>query len=295
MEQKTIYALGFFDGVHLGHQALLAECRRLAEQKHCRACAVTFNYPPSAILQNRKAVMLTSAEDRVRLLELYGMDSVTVLQADPQTLSMPWQAFLESLQKNGAVGFVCGTDYRFGSGGEGTARVLEDFCRKRGLLCTVIPEQMLDGEKISSTRIRSLLEEGKPEQASRLLGHPYCMTGQVVSGQQLGRNIGFPTANLQLSQELLTPKLGVYAGKALTDGAEYPAVVNIGTRPTVEGNGVNLEAFLLDFDGDLYGKTLQIQLHAFLRQEKKFPSLEDLKEEIEKNVRQTRNFFGKSE
>ena len=152
----------------------------------------------------------------------------------------------------------------------------------------------MDGEKISSSRIRALLEQGDVIQANRLLGHPHVLTGPVVSGQQLGRTIGIPTANLLFPEELLSLPFGVYACKATVEDAVYMAVTNIGTRPTVAGTGITVEAFLLDFDGDLYGKQLQLEFYQFLRPEKRFSSLAELKAEILENVRQTRKIFEKT-
>lgn len=284
MKNRVIYALGFFDGVHLGHQALLKTCRRLAAEANARSAAVTFSLPPAALLGKNTPGTLNTACDRVSLLKEFGMDDVTVLPTDCQTLSMSYQDFLESLISRGAVGFVCGNDFRFGKNGAGNADILESYCRERGLLCAVVPEQTMDGARISSTRIRALLEEGDVTQANKLLGHPHIFTGTVVFGQQLGRTIGIPTANLLLPEGLLTPKVGVYACKAMVDGIEYLAVTNVGSRPTVGGENVTVETHLLDFNGDLYGKALRLTFHKFLRQEKKFDSLEALKEQINEDI-----------
>ena len=295
MNEKQIFALGFFDGVHLGHQALLKACCHLAEERGCQAAAASFDMTPGAVLQNQPPRMINTAHDRVSLLRQYGIGPVHLYKADQRTLSWTWQQFLEDLLRCGAEGFVCGNDYRFGNGGAGSAQILQEFCKEKGLPCEVLPEQTLDGSRISSTRIRSLLEEGQVEQANRLLGHPHILTGTVVHGKQLGRTIGIPTANLLLPPELLVPKFGVYACRALVEGKWYPAVTNIGTRPTVNGTGITVEASLLDFSGDLYGKPLRLKFHSFLRPETKFQSLAELQAEIRKNAGQTRNFFEKSE
>lgn len=295
MNEKRIFALGFFDGVHLGHQALLNACCRLAEEGNCQAAAASFDIAPGAVLQNQPPRMINTADDRVTLLRQYGIGPVYLYKADEKTLNWSWQQFLEDLLQKGGAGFVCGNDYRFGKGGEGNAAILQAFCKERGLPCEVLPEQTLDGSRISSTRIRNLLEEGQVEQANRLLGHPHVLTGTVVPGKQLGRTIGIPTANLLLPPELLMPKFGVYACKAFADGAWYPAVTNIGTRPTVSGNGITVEPWILDYSGNLYGKELRLEFHSFLRPERKFQSLAELQAEIRKNAGQTRKFLEKSE
>ncbi len=284
MKQKKIFALGFFDGVHLGHQALLSACRRLAAENDCLPAAVTFDLPPSAVLQNLQPNMLTTAQDREVLLHHYGMEEVRLFSANAQTLSMSWQAFLEQLIQLGAAGFVCGEDYRFGCNGEGSAQTLSAFCKERNIPCIIVPEQAVDGQKISSTRIRALLEAGNVENANRLLGHPHVFTGTVVNGRHLGRTIGIPTANLHLPESLLTPAFGVYACSVQVDGHTYTAVTNIGTRPTVGGSHITVEPWLLDFSGDLYGRELTLQFHKFLRSEQKFDSLEDLRLQIQKDA-----------
>ena len=287
MKQKKIFALGFFDGVHLGHMMLLHACRQLATERSATACAVTFDLPPSAILQNTQPNMLNTIQDRQMLLHRFGMEEVLLLKADKQTLSMPWTAFLEMLIEDGAVGFVCGYDFRFGRNGEGTAGKLAAFAAERNLPCIIVPEQTMDGEKISSTRIRALLEKGDLENAIHLLGHMHMLSGTVVSGQKLGRTIGVPTANLPMPEGLVQLPFGVYACKAWVDGNYYTAVTNIGTRPTVDGQGVTIEPWILDFDGDLYGKEITLFFHKFLRPEQKFGSLEALKSQIQKDAADT--------
>ena len=281
MKQKKIFALGFFDGVHLGHQALLRSCCKLALEQNCMPVAVTFPLPPGAVLKEQQPNMITSITERKSLLQQYGMDDVRVLSADERTFSMQWQDFLEMLLEEGAAGFVCGEDYRFGKNGAGTPEALLNFAAGWDLPCIIVPEQTMDGEKISSTRIRTLLEGGDVENANRLLGHPHVLTGIVEHGQHLGRTIGIPTANLSLPAGVLTPAFGVYACKAIVDSMEYLTVTNIGTRPTVNGQNVTVESWILDFSGDLYGKELTLHFHKFLRPEQKFDSLENLKAQIQ--------------
>ncbi len=291
--ERKIYALGFFDGVHLGHQALLSACCCLASEQNAQSVAVTFDLPPSAVLLHQQPNMLGTLRDRERLLMSYGMTQVVQYPATAQTFSLSWQEFLQQLLSAGAAGFVCGEDFRFGHKGEGDAEKLSAFAAAYGLPCVIVPEQRMDGEKISSSRIRKLLTEGRLQEANRLLGHPHLFTGTVVAGQKLGRTIGIPTANLHLPPELLTPALGVYACKAAFDGKSYMAVTNIGTRPTVNGSGITVEPWLLDFDGDLYGKELSLYFYEYLRKEQKFDSLSDLQQEILKNGAEVRKIFEK--
>lgn len=294
MKEKIIYALGFFDGVHLGHQALLRQCRTLADSNGCCAGAVTFTAHPETLVAGKAPVLLNTIEDRKRLLCAYGMDTVLELPFDQELMTTHWSSFLTQLVEHNAAGFVCGSDFRFGAGGSGTAKKLAAFCEKRQLPYAVVPQQMLDGIRVSSTYIRQLVEQGDVEQANRYLGHPHVLTGQVIPGRGLGHTIGIPTANLPLPEYLVTPRLGVYACKTVVDGKEYLAVTNIGSRPTVGGHHITVEPWLLDFSGDLYGKTLTLVFYKFLRPEQKFDSLEALQGEIQKNAAQTRKIFGKS-
>ena len=295
MKEKTIYALGFFDGVHLGHGALLVECRRLADIHGCKAAAVTFSSHPDTLVLGKTPELINTIEDRVQLLRQAGMDDVIVLPFDKSMQTMPWETFLQLLmEKYQAQGLVCGHDFRFGNGGKGNGALLRSYCEARNMPCSVVPEQKLEGITVSSSHIRKLLEEGKLEDANRFLGHPHILSGTVVSGRKLGRTLGIPTANLQLPEGAVKLPNGVYACKACAGANTYLAVTNIGNRPTVGGHRTTVEPWLLDFDGDLYGKALTLSFHAFLRPEQKFPDLDALKAEITKNAEECRKFFEKN-
>ena len=291
MNEKIIYALGVFDGVHVGHQALLKACRDLADSHGCQAGVVTFTIHPDSLVSREAPVLLNTIEDRIGLLTAYGMDVVVTLPFDRQLMATHWASFLRQLMADGAIGFVCGSDFRFGSGGLGTAKKLEAFCKKQGLSYAIVPQQLREEQRVSSTHIRQLLAEGEIEKANALLGHPHVLTSQVISGRGLGRTIGVPTANLEIPEGVLLPKIGVYACAAQVDGKIYPAVTNIGSRPTVGGHHVTVEPWLLDFEGDLYGHRINLAFLKYLRPEKKFDSLEELKAEIRENAAQTRKIF----
>lgn len=285
--EKKIFALGFFDGVHRGHRELLYACKSLARDMGASTWALTFDKHPKSLFTDEPIPLLNTTEDRCTLLRQYEIDEVFVLYVNEKTISLPWDVFLEMLIEDGAAGFVCGYDFRFGRNGEGNAEKLAAFAAARNIPYLIAPEQTMDGEKISSTRIRALIEKGDLETANRLLGHPHMLSGTVVSGQKLGRTIGIPTANLHLPEELIKPAFGVYACRAWVDGKYYVAVTNIGTRPTVDGQGVTVEPWILDFDGDLYGKEITLQFHKFLRREQKFDSLDALKAQIQKDAAET--------
>ena len=295
MEKKTIYALGFFDGVHLGHQALLYACRVLADRHGCNAGVITFCTHPESLVNGTAPSLLNTVEDRRLLLLTGGIDCVAELSFDETLMHTHWSAFLEDLVEQGAAGFVCGDDFRFGEGGSGTAEMLKDFCEKRALPYTIVPQQVFDGVRVSSTIIREMIAEGSMEKAAGFLGHPHLLSGEVIHGRGLGHTIGIPTANIALPDGVICPKLGVYACIATVEGKEYLAVTNVGTRPTVDGKHITVEPWLLDFSGDLYGKRLHLLFYKFLRPEQKFDSLEELQAEIQKNGEETRKFFEKTE
>ncbi len=279
---KYIYALGYFDGVHLGHQALLTACQELAAETGCGWGVVTFSGHPESLLKGKNPGLLNTPADRKHLLLQYGSQKVVELPFDRELMETPWQDFLRDLIGiYDAAGFVCGTDFRFGRGGEGTAQSLQQFCGELGIPCRLVEQQMRKGIRISSTHIRSLLEKGELPEAAGFSGHFHILSGTVVPGKQLGRTIGVPTANLIYPDDLLRLPYGVYACQVQAEGKLYDAVTNIGTRPTVSGTGVTVESWLPHFSGDLYGKEIQITFYEFLRPEEKFSDLSALKKQIE--------------
>lgn len=293
MKEKVIYALGFFDGVHLGHQALLSACRKLASENRCAAGAVTFTGHPDALVLGVTPELLNTGADRDRLLRQFSLETILSLPFDRKLMGMPWRDFLDLLvNTHCAAGLVCGSDFRFGYRGEGTAELLRQYCEDANMPCAIVPQQELDGVRISSTHIRRLIAEGEMQTAIRFLGHPHILTGTVMPGKQLGRTIDIPTANLPLPHGVLTPKLGVYACAVEIDGKTYAAVTNVGTRPTVDGTGITVEPWILDFEGDLYGRELTLAFHEFLRPEQKFPDLESLKAQIRRDAAKTRELLG---
>ncbi|MBE6986163.1 MAG: bifunctional riboflavin kinase/FAD synthetase [Ruminococcaceae bacterium] len=290
--RKKIFALGFFDGVHLGHQALLTACEILAREENAAVAAITFDRHPQSLFMGNPPALLNSASDRALLLRQFGVEHIECMPVTEKVMSTDWETFLENLVEQGGTGFVCGDDFRFGHKGEGNAEKLAAFCRERGLPCVIIPEQTMDGVRISSTHIRTLVENGEMEDAAKFLGHPHILSGEVVSGRQLGRTIGIPTANVLLPEGVVVPKLGVYACICVVDGRSYVAVTNVGSRPTVDGHQVRAESWLLDFSGDLYGKKITLQFYEFLRPEEKFPSLEALKAKIQQDGAKVQKIFG---
>ena len=293
MKQNYVFALGFFDGVHLGHQALLSECVGLAKEMGAQTAAITFENHPQSLFRADVPPLLTTLADRVRLLGRYGMEKVIAYPVTEAVMGMHWEDFLRALLDRGAVGFVCGDDFRFGRRGEGNAQKLKDFCQARNLPCVIVPEQTLEGVRISSSYIRRQIETGDMATAVRYLGHGHMLTGTVVTGRKLGHRLGFPTANIELPEGVIVPRHGVYACRAFVGEKSYMAVCNVGSRPTVQGHQVRTETWLLDFSGDLYGKRVTLEFLRFLRPEQRFESLEILREAVLRDAENTRKFFEK--
>ena len=273
---SCVIALGFFDGVHLGHGALLRRTSELAAGYGCKSVALTFDRSPGKDVR-----LLTSLADRESLIRtLYGIGEVLCLRFE-DVRDIPWDAFVRSLQTDGgAVHLVCGWDYRFGKSAEGNTQRLQALCKELGLGCDVVPRQELDGITVSSSHIRTLVEAGDMEAASRFYGHAHLLSGTVQSGEHLGRRLGFPTANLIPAPELVLPRFGVYSALAQVGGERYRALCNVGVRPTVGGAYPTVESWLPDFSGDLYGKQLTVEFVEFLRPERKFESIEALKAQL---------------
>ena len=298
-KQRRVIALGFFDGVHLGHGALLRTVARRAAELDALPCAFTFDQSPAAALTGRAVPLLTGVDDRTRLMqELYGIREVVVAPFEVMR-QMDWQDFVgQYLQKElGAVHVVAGHDFHFGYRGEGSPQRLADKCARLGLGCDVIPKVELDGVTISSTHIRTLVEAGELEQAARFLGHPHMLSGTVVHGNEIGRTLGSPTANLPVPQGVIAPGFGVYATRVVLPDGARPAVTNVGVRPTVSsaGRAVIVEPWILDYRGDLYGRDIRVEFHVRLRPERKFPSLQALRDAIGENAAQTRAYFAAKE
>ena len=286
--QRKVIALGFFDGVHLGHGALL---RRVAG--HLR-------HPESVIPGREPVPLINSAPERGDLMHrLYGIREVIMAHFNQTMMRMDWRDFVtQYLMARGAVHLVAGHDFRFGYRGEGTPQRLKDLCGELGLGCDVIPKVELDGITVSSTHIRTLIGSGELEKAARFLGHPHVLSGTVVHGNELGRTLGTPTANLLIPEGVIAPAFGVYASRViLPDGETRLAVANVGVRPTVNRGaaGITVEPWILDYRGDLYGKTVRLELYKRLRPERRFDSVDELRAAILKNAEETRQYFAAEE
>ena len=297
-QQPTVIALGFFDGVHRGHGALLRRTVERAAQLGATPAVFTFDRPPKEVVTGKPVPLINSPEDRRELIRrIYGIEQVIMAPFDRAMMTMGWQDFITSLvEQYGAVHLVAGHDYHFGYKNEGTPERLQQRCAELGLGCDIIPKVEYDGITVSSTYIRTLVEAGDVERAAAFLGHPHCLSQTVTHGRRIGHTIGVPTINFTLPPSVLVPNHGVYITRVtLPDGTSCPGVTNVGVRPTVSDSGeVSVETFLLDFDGDLYGQRIRLEFCRRLRNERRFASLEELKDQILRDIEDAQAYFSEN-
>lgn len=276
-------ALGTFDGLHRGHMAVINAAGENADPA-LEIGVVTFESSPSG-----SAAVIT-AEDKLKLMREVGVSRVYSFRFE-DIKSMPAEEFVKTVlfDKCNAKRLCCGEDFRFGSGAVGDVVLLRKMCADAGVLLTVIPPVSDGGEKISSTRIRAAVEAGDIPTANRLLGRPFGFCLEVIHGNHIGTGLGTPTINQALPQGFVMPKFGVYASWAEIEGEFFYGVTNIGVKPTVGSDKVLSETWMPDFSGDIYGKHVRLNLLDFIRAERKFSSLDELKIEIEKNAVQAKN------
>ena len=294
--KEKVIALGFFDGVHLGHAALLRRTVEAAAQRGVTPAVFTFDRPPKEVVTGVPCPLINSAEDRRELVRrLYGIQEVIMVPFDREMMTTPWDKFVTDILvgRYHAVHLVAGHDHHFGHKNQGSPELLLEKCAELGLGCDIIPKVEVGGITVSSTYIRRLVELGQISRANHFLGHPHTLTGSVRHGRGIGSSRLYPTANLIIPPHVLVPSHGVYVTRAtLPEGASYAAVTNVGTRPTVNsGTDITVEACLLDFEGDLYGKSLRLEFFEHLRDEVRFDSLDALKAQIAADAEATRQYF----
>ena len=285
-----IATIGFFDGVHRGHRFLFAQLQEHAKHLHLSTAIYTFKQHPKQVLTNVSPAMLTTSEERKRLLEEYGEVCFLDFSEVQKFTAAEFMRYLHDEQ--GVEALLIGYDHRFGSDSLKGFSEYEHLGREIGIHVLRAYECLVDGVPVSSSRIRKLLTVGKVGEVNRLLGYGYTLSGIVEHGNAIGTTLGFPTANIALGSHKQLPAKGVYSVLANVDGVTYHAIANIGNKPTIGGANLSLEVYMFDFVGDLYGKALQVTFLDFLREEKKFASLDALKKQIASDVQGVRNALG---
>lgn len=286
LKTPSAVALGFFDGLHLGHIAVVQRALlRGSAIPQESLCSVVFTFNDKTTLpkfREKKGSCIITYEQKAELFEEAGADFLYAPDFG-EVKDFSAREFVEKILRERlcAAYVVCGYDFRFGRGGEGDPDALSALCREYGIACEVVPPVKIDGEIVSSTEIRRLIRLGEIEKANRLLGYELSYALPVVKGNEIGRSIGFPTINQMIPDYMVSPKNGVYKSWAVVDGKTYRAITNIGVKPTVTDRGeVVTETHIIGFQGDLYGKTVKISLRGYLRGERKFESLSALKAQL---------------
>ncbi len=290
----AVLALGNFDGFHLGHQAVVG--RAVQRGAHERRPVIVATFDPHPVRHFKPDIppfRLTTLDQRERLFAHAGADTMLVFRFGAELASMDAPEFVADMLVGhiGAAGVVTGDDFSFGKGRTGDVALLLKLGEAHGMIAEAVAQVLVDGERVSSGRVREALQAGDPGTATRLLTRPFAVQGEVIHGDKRGRALGWPTANLELGN-YLRPKYGIYAVRVrLDDGSEHPGVASLGVRPTFDPPRELLEAVLFDFDGDLYGRTIEVALHHYLRPEMKFDSVEGLKSQMNADAAQARELL----
>ena len=290
----AIIALGNFDGFHLGHQAVVGRAVQWGAHERRPVIVATFDpHPVRHFRPETPPFRLTTLNQRERMFAAAGADAMLVFNFGAELASTTAEDFVSKLlaDKFGAAGVVTGEDFTFGKGRGGNAAVLKELGAAHGIVAETVAPVLLDGQRISSGRVREALQAGDPGTAIRLLTRPFAVEGEVVHGDGRGKELGWPTANMELGN-YLRPAYGIYAVRVhLDDGSEHDGVASLGIRPMFDPPQELLEAVLFDFDGDLYGRTIEVALHHFLRPEAKFDSIEALKAQMDEDAAEARRLL----
>ena len=289
-QPRSVLALGMFDGVHLGHRALIRQAAQAAKSLDAQTVAFTFTDAPGKLL-HLPVTSLSTPEQRRAWLTEAGADRVDMVDFTQAFADLSPEAFVDYLQERYRIAaLAAGFNYTFGKYGAGTAKTLRELGEAHGFQVLIAEPVLVDAEPVSSTRIRTLVSEGRMGEARDLLGRPYTLTGTVMANRRIGRRLGYPTANLEAGEQLLPPD-GVYATIAEVQGVSRPAVTNVGRNPTVEGKRRTVETYLLNEDMSLYGTELSVAFLMRLREEETFPSLEALSRQIGRDVAAAKKVF----
>ncbi len=295
IEEDTVLSLGKFDGLHAGHQCLIEQLLQQKRMRGIKSAIFTFVSPPSDAIDNTKHKVLLTLDEKEYIFEKAGIDYLIEYPFSQDIMRITAEEFIEKIVKSLHVkAFIVGTDYRFGYQRKGDYHLLESYAKEYGYEVIVVEKKKLYGQDISSTRIRTSIEDDQLSFANELLDYPYFIQGTVTEGKQIGRTIGIPTINLVPPDEKLLPSFGVYVSKVEIGNKIYPGLTNIGRKPTV-GNKlpIGVETHILGFNQMIYGSKVRVHLIKKIREEKKFASVEELKAQIQKDLEVTRDKYYK--
>lgn len=281
LNKNAVYTIGNFDGLHRGHFDLLGVTVSKAKQKKMPAVLVSFYpHPRNVLAKADKPKKIYSLRKTAQLLNGFGIDEMIFLRFSKEFAATPYQDFLAALLKKGDT-LILGQDACLGSDRQGNSKAIATWALNSGVEFQVVTLKTIDGEKIGSGAVRETIANGEVDRAREILGRPFSLYGSVVHGDARGRQLGFPTANMKVSSKRIAPKKGVYATTTIVDGKQYKSITNIGTRPTFDCVHTTLaETHIFDFDQDIYGKKIEVFLHKYIREEKKFSSKEELVKQI---------------
>ncbi len=286
-QKDMVLTIGVFDGVHLGHKHLIAQAKESAIAEGALSGVVTFRRHPVELLDPKAGLpYLTSLEEKMKLIKAEGVDVVVALTFDPELASLTAEQFAAMLKTHLRMrGLVIGPDFALGRGRSGNVEALRRLGETMGFTVTVVPPLKIGGEVVSSTAIRRALAEGDMSRVVRLTGRPYLVKGRVIPGTGLGRQIGFPTANLKIETGWAIPRDGVYATLTHINGEVHDSMTSIGVRPTFGGKDRTVETYILDYQGDLYGREVAVDIVDRVREEKKFANADELKKQITRDIK----------
>ena len=285
-KQKAVIGLGMFDGMHLGHRSLVSACVEHAARQNCASAVYTFQNHPFSVFGG-EIRLLSDPGEREEAMYGLGIGEVVTEVFTSAICSLSPEAFILRLMERWEIAeTVVGFNYTFGARGAGTPETLRQLGERYGFSVCVVPPVLYKDEPVSSTRIRNLLEAGNTTDSEAMLTHPYRITGRIIPNRHIGHILGFPTANLEIPKFRVIPQGGVYASIATIGGKDYPAVTNVGTDPTVGGKDLSVETHLIGFNEDAYGAQLTVSFLTRMRQERQFPSLEELREQIGRDIRE---------
>ena len=293
IDRDSVLTIGVFDGVHRGHQRLIAKVVAEANANGAAAGVLTFrNHPDSVLNPNFRPHYITSVAERTRLMEGLGVDFVVPVTFDREVAGLRARKFTKLLSSNLRMrGLVVGPDFAMGYKREGNVETLSTLGAELGFSVSVVDLLSDGGDAVHSTSIRKALVDGNVKDVAKKLGRNFSISGTVVTGDKRGRTLGFPTANIEVGPNMVVPGNGIYATLAFVDGERHMAATSIGTRPTFDGKGRTIEAFLLEFDSNLYNRQLRLEFVQRLRDELKFDSVDALLEQMELDVEQTRRLL----